>query len=194
MADAVVPAPLENVDETDEIRVDVGMGVLQRVPDPGLRGEVDDRIGPFAREELRHRRAVRDAGPCIAETGERRDAIEPRLLEGDVVVRIEIVDADDLVAAFEQAKRDGGADEAGRSGDKNLHGLGSVFGQASYPALSPLRAARCQADSAHRIGRDMVNPPVSRASRNVVRSRPFSIRHSRPPRIPRLPAITCLVR
>ena len=72
--------------------------------DSGLRGEIDDRGGTFARKELPHRRPVRDVGAHVAEAGEPPDAIEPRLLESDIVVRIEIVDADDFIAPLQQAE------------------------------------------------------------------------------------------
>ena len=146
MADAVVPAPLDNIDEADEIGADVRVGVLQRVTDPCLRSQVDDHVGPFSREELRHCRAIGDAGPRVAESVVRRYAIEPRLLEGDVVVRIEVVHADDLVAAFEQSKRDGRSDEAGRTGDKNLHVTDcACFGaRASRSTATPATGTGCR--------------------------------------------------
>ncbi len=43
---------------------------------------------------------------------------EARLLQRDVVVLVEVVEADDLVAARQQLLRDVGADEAGRAGDE----------------------------------------------------------------------------
>jgi hypothetical protein len=38
-----VTAPLQNVEKAGDIGVQISMGVLQRVPDPGLRREVHDR-------------------------------------------------------------------------------------------------------------------------------------------------------
>ena len=46
---------------------------------------------------------------------------EARLLEVDVVVVVEVVEADDLVAAREQPSCRRRADEAGGSRDQNLH-------------------------------------------------------------------------
>ena len=109
-------AAFQDVDEAGEVGLDVGVRVFQRVPDARLRGEVDDRFGPSAREELRDRRAVRDVGAHVVEAGERLGPVEPRLLERNVVVGIEIVDAAALVAPFEQAQRERGADESGRAG------------------------------------------------------------------------------
>src|SRR5256885_14674521 len=53
--------------------------------------------------------------------GTRAQALKPRLLEPDVVVRAQIVDAHDLVAAIEQAVRQGRADEPRGPGYENLH-------------------------------------------------------------------------
>src|SRR5438270_5179075 len=47
--------------------------------------------------------------------------VKPALLEGGVVVVVEVVETDDLVAPVEEGGGDVGADEAGRTGDENLH-------------------------------------------------------------------------
>ena len=70
MPDAVVATPLQDVDEPHEVGVDVGMGVFQRVSDPGLRGEIGHRIGPLPLEERCNRRGVRDVGAHVAKPGE----------------------------------------------------------------------------------------------------------------------------
>ena len=44
-----------------------------------------------------------------------------RFLEGNVVVVVEVVEPDDLVAAIEQAPREVRADEARRAGDEDFH-------------------------------------------------------------------------
>ena len=54
--------------------------------------------------------------PCAA-----LEPFEPRLLEGRVVIIVEIVDADDLLAAVEQRHGDGRSDEAGDAGDEQGH-------------------------------------------------------------------------
>ena len=77
-----------------------------RVTHAGLRAEVDD-----AREFL----ASRTAPPCPSRSArssltklEASDCLrggEPRLLQRDVVVLVEIVEPDDLVAALQQQLR-----------------------------------------------------------------------------------------
>ena len=153
VGDTMATASFEDVDEAGEVGVDVGVRVLQRVPDAGLRGEVDDRFGPFAREDLRDRRAVRDVSAHVAEAWERPGPVEPRLLESDIVVRIEIVDAHDLVATLEQAQRERGADESGRPGEKNLHGSGRISWRIRCPAFSTFPMARIRTVSVCLTGR-----------------------------------------
>ena len=51
-----------------------------------------------------------------------REAIEAGLLERGVVIIVEVVDADDLIAALEQGARSRRSDEARGSGDKDGHG------------------------------------------------------------------------
>ena len=65
-------------------------------------------------------------GEIELDEAERRLLLEQReaaLLQPDVVVVVEIVEADDFVAALEQLACRVKADEAGRTGDENLHRL-----------------------------------------------------------------------
>ena len=78
-----------------------------RVAHAGLRGEVNHAL------ELLRARTARSCRVLIGEIDlhepETRDFCEnrePRLLERDVVVLVEVVEPDDLVAALEQVLRD----------------------------------------------------------------------------------------
>src|SRR6267143_3391956 len=74
-------------------------------------------------EKLAHRPALDDVELVKEEPGTRTQALEARLLEPDVVVVVQIVDAHNLVAAIEQLVRQRRTDESGSSRDKNLHFL-----------------------------------------------------------------------
>jgi hypothetical protein len=52
---------------------------------------------------------------------------EAGFLESDLVIIIEIIQADDLLAAIEQAFREMIADKTGRAGDQNRHALPFVM-------------------------------------------------------------------
>src|SRR5690606_27797744 len=88
-----------------------------------------------------HRRAVGQVGLHVGVARMVLEARQPRLLQGDVVVVVEVVEADDLVAARQQHLRDMTADEAGSAGDENLH--------AKYPETESRNDTR-----AHRRGHD----------------------------------------
>src|SRR5688572_1708282 len=120
MARRSTPAALEHVGEANEVRLDVGARVLERVAHPGLRGEMEHALGALFFEKLLERIGVRDVQFVKSEPGmlELRDAI---LLELDRVIRRKIVEADDFIAALEQAFRAVHADEAGRTRDEYLH-------------------------------------------------------------------------
>src|SRR2546422_1631778 len=77
-------------------------------------------------EELAHRPELDDVELVKEEPGTRTQALEARLLEPDVVVVVQIVDADDFVTAIEQLVRQRRTDEPGSSRDKNLHFLFSL--------------------------------------------------------------------
>ncbi len=84
---------------------------------------MDHAFELLAREQLRHAGAVREIQLHEAEARLLLELREARLLESDVVVVVEVVETDDLVAAREQLRRSMKADEAGRAGDQYLHGL-----------------------------------------------------------------------
>ena len=55
------------------------------------------------------------------------EIIQPGLLQGWIVIMVEVVDPDYVLAALEQGPRGGGADEARGPGDENGH-AGSLGG------------------------------------------------------------------
>jgi len=56
--DAAMAASFEDVEEADDVAVDVGARVLQRVAHAGLRGEVDHAVGLEGVERGVQRRAI----------------------------------------------------------------------------------------------------------------------------------------
>ena len=72
-------------------------------------------------EKLAHRLALDDVELLKEEPGTPAQALEPRPLEPDVVVGVQIVDTNDFIAAIEQLVCQRRADESSRSRDKNPH-------------------------------------------------------------------------
>jgi hypothetical protein len=56
----VLATAFEHVHEADQIAVDVGVGVEQRVAHAGLGGQVDHALETFAGEQCGHRRPIGD--------------------------------------------------------------------------------------------------------------------------------------
>ena len=117
---ALVAAGLEHVGEADEVALDVGVRVGERVADARLGGQVDDALGAGGGRVDGGR--VGEVFADVAVAGVPGEPLEARLLEADVVVVVDDVEADDLVAAGEEALGDVVADEAGGAGDEDAHG------------------------------------------------------------------------
>ena len=103
MLDAVVPAALEHVQRAVDVAPHVGVRILQRIAHAGLRGEMHHARELLAREQRRNRRGIGEIELHEAETRV-REALQARLLERHVVVVVEIVEADDLVARLQQPR------------------------------------------------------------------------------------------
>ena len=121
MLDLIVAASFEDIDEADEVAVDVGTWVLDRVTDPGLGGEVYDLVEFLVGEEFLHARAVGNVHLDKTEASKALELLKTALLERYFVVIVEIVEADNLIAARQQAQRGGHADKAGGAGNENFH-------------------------------------------------------------------------
>jgi hypothetical protein len=110
---------LEHVDVADEVRLDIGARVLDRIAYAGLRAEVDDAIEFASLERTPNRLVVREVDPFELETpgtahSQLREAV---FLQSRIVTVVDAVDADDVVAASQQPARNTKADEAGSSGN-----------------------------------------------------------------------------
>ena len=97
----------------DQISLDIGKGMIERIAHPRLRCEVNrapDRAFPQFGGDLL---VIRDIEAHELEIGMVDELRETRLLEADVVVIVEIVDADDGIAAAQKPLGKVKADETG---------------------------------------------------------------------------------
>ena len=122
MLDAVVAAAFEDMQEAGEVGIDISVRVVERVADPGLRGEMDRRASAVSAAKVAST-AVRSPRSALMKRKpfallEPREA---RLLQRHVVIGVEIVEADHLVAAVEQPCRRVIADKAGGAGNQDPH-------------------------------------------------------------------------
>ena len=109
--DVVMAAPLQDIDEADEVTVHVGMGVRNRIADPGLGGEIDDDLGLLVFKQGFHGPAVGELRPDKAEVLLLFQDGQAGLFEGDVVVVVQVVQADHVPAVLEQPPGKVKADE-----------------------------------------------------------------------------------
>ena len=116
-----MPTPFQDVHEPDQIRVHVGVGILDRIPDPRLGGEMDHPLRFFPREEGFHAGPVRQIQTVEAKTPMVVQPGQSGLLETDVVVVVEVVEPDDFVAPPQQQFGGVETDEPGRAGHEDFH-------------------------------------------------------------------------
>ena len=119
MLHLLAAAPLEDIQESDEVALHVGVGVFERVADARLGGEVDDDLGPLAFKKRLHGRLIGEVGPDEAEVSAVLQKGEARLLQGHVVVGVQIVEADHSLSSGEKAPGEMEADETRRAGYEN---------------------------------------------------------------------------
>src|SRR6266480_4622485 len=120
MLDAGAPAAFENVQKTDDVAIDVRVGILERIAHAGLSRQMNDAIGRFALEDIFHSSLVGNVDLDEAETVALNQPLQSRLLQGNVVVVVEVVQPPNTVAAREQSLRDMHPDESRRSRDPDF--------------------------------------------------------------------------
>ncbi len=139
--DPVVAAALQDVGEAGQVGVHIGHRVLDGVTDPGLGGEVDDPLRPVPRKGLGDGGSVVDVDAQFPVAVVFEGAREPGLLQPHVVVVVEVVDSDDLVAARQESQGERGTDEAGAAGYQDLHDGLLIMRVAARPRSG--KGSRC---------------------------------------------------
>jgi len=112
------PRQFEHVHMAGKVGADIGMGVDQRIAHAGLGAEMDDRLDRMIGEQrlkCRHVGKVQfgEGEQLAMALFERRD---PIALERDLIIVVEIVDADHGAPVGQQPVGHRHADEAGRAG------------------------------------------------------------------------------
>ena len=98
----------------DEVRLDVGAGILEAVANARLRPEVDDAVELDAVGHALERLRIGKIGPLEPKTVAELfgESVEPSLLQPGVVIIVEVINPDDiLAAALEQCPRRRRTDE-----------------------------------------------------------------------------------
>src|SRR6516225_2352634 len=119
MFDFEMPAVFQDVPEANQIAVDIGARVFQRIADTRLGGKVDHELGSMLVEQLPQRVLSRDISPAEYEIVPFLEKFQPALFQIDVVVIIQVVHTDHGLAMIEQATGQVKANDPRRPGDQN---------------------------------------------------------------------------
>ena len=130
MLDAGLAQRLKHVEEACDVGADVSLRMLDGVADPGLRREMYHAVRRVVPEQSPHGVGVAEVAAHELERPVPLQTPQTGLLEGDVVVRVQVVEAEDGIAPVEQTLRCGGADEARGAGDEDPHALTWIPGGA----------------------------------------------------------------
>jgi hypothetical protein len=134
-----MPRELEQVAMPDEVRLNISFRVLDAVADSGLRAEVNDAVKRVRLGQALERNWVGKIHALETKTVAvlALQTIEPCPLERRVIIIVEIVDPDHLVATLQQGVRRGGADEPRSPCDQNSHGRSLGGAVETAKALEP---------------------------------------------------------
>lgn len=105
MADVTLAGDFEDVEMPGEVRADIGGRIVERAAHSGLRGEIDDTVEFSARERGCEGRLISDIG-AVSDQPPSADSFElgdPRSLQRDRIIVVEIVDPGQGLARGEQA-------------------------------------------------------------------------------------------
>ena len=97
----LVPAALQNIGKTQQVAVDVGVGVVQGVPDTRLRCQVDDSTALQALKDFLHRSPFGDVHPVEMEATVIPQLSQAVFFESHGVVVIEVIDSNDFVVSLQ---------------------------------------------------------------------------------------------
>src|SRR6266571_9001153 len=121
-------AALENAEEADDVAVGVRVRIGKRVTDASLCCQVDYFINLLSLEKSEHDVTIGHIDTVECEIRVTCQAIQSRLLQLRIVVGVEVVDADNRIAAIKEAMRDVRSDESRSSGEENhCHLLGEKW-------------------------------------------------------------------
>ena len=116
---STVPAAFQNVHETFDVAVGIGMRIDERIAHAGLGGEMHDAPDRLLGKKSCMPCRLARSSLTKLKSFMRRQLGEPGLFQSHIVVVVEIVEADDLVATVQEALGHMKPDESRRAGDKN---------------------------------------------------------------------------
>ena len=119
MPAVMVPASFQDIEKPFEIGVGVGMRMIDRISHPGLGRHMDHRRKPMLRKQLADRRTVRQIHLHETELRVLAQYVQPRPLQGRVIVIVETVQAENMTALGQELAGDVKTDKSRRTRDQN---------------------------------------------------------------------------
>ena len=113
MFNGVMTATFQDIRERHQIAVNVGVGVRQRIAHTSLGREVDDSLRPDAPEQFGRALPVRQVQLPELESWPTQKLLQPILLQGGIVVVVQVVHAEDFLAFVQKALRHVETNKAG---------------------------------------------------------------------------------
>src|ERR1700738_2564734 len=118
MAAFIVPASFQHIYKDFATRVGVSVGMLDRIAHAGLGREVHHESKTMFRKQCCDRRTIREIGRHETELRMPSQDVQSRLLQGRIIVTVEIVEADNGAALGQQPAGDMKADKPCRTRDQ----------------------------------------------------------------------------
>lgn len=126
----MLAAALQHMAKAQQVGIRVVVGLVDGVAHPCLGGQVQHALGLHLIKQRGHAGAIGQIQLDKAEVGVALQLRQPCLFERNIVVAVEVVDADHGQAPLQQAQGAVHADKTGSAGDENrFHG---VMGAGSH--------------------------------------------------------------
>ena len=127
-----VAASLEHAEMTGQVGMGIGKGIIDRVAHPGLSGQMDDAVRAAILDQCSHGIGIGNIHPYHLEALVRGQGRGARLFQGGIIIGVEDIDADNLLARCKEPFAHGPADKSCRTGHKKGHGSPNAL-QSAHP-------------------------------------------------------------
>src|SRR6476660_7054430 len=131
MAAAVVPATFKDGGEAGQIGIDIGERIDERMPNTGLRGEVNDVRKTMFLEQACHPVAIGEIESDETQARRFGELRAARLLQRGIIIGVHVVESDHVAALAQQSSRNMKADKPGGA----CHENGAVSHRSPSPVV-----------------------------------------------------------
>ena len=122
-----VTAAFQYIERADDVALDKGVRLFQRTTHPRLSPQMHDALESFGGEQAGHRVTIGQVHMDEAESTVLLEPFQTGPFDRHVVVVVQIVEADNLVAAIEEALCGGSSNKFRGARNKKFHRSGSIL-------------------------------------------------------------------